>query len=74
MQYQVAIALNSEEDIQCVQTIADTMSFSFHTFLVAPEKSRISEQLNSGLVDLLILDLADKEIDELYRRVTEQPR
>ena len=63
MQYQVAIALNSQEDIQCVRTIAETMSFSFHTFLVSPKAREISEHLSNGPVDLLILDLADEEIE-----------
>ena len=69
MQYHVAIALNNEEDRQCVRTIADTMSFSFHTFLIAPETSKIAERLNSGPVDLLILDLADKEIEHFAVRL-----
>ena len=61
MQYQVAIALNSQEDIQCVQVISETMSFSFHTFLIPPDPAAISECQSRRKMDLLILDLADIE-------------
>ena len=69
MQYQVAIALNDQEDIRCVQTIAETMSFSFQTFLIAPEMSPISKYLKRGKVDLLIMDLADKAIEQFAVRL-----
>ena len=69
MQYQVAIALNSQEDIQCVQVISETMSFSFHTFLVPPDPSAIEECQSSRQMDLLILDLADKKIEQFAVRL-----
>jgi len=69
MQYQVAIALNSQEDIQCVQVISETMSFSFHTFLIPPDAAAISECRSRRKMDLLILDLADKEIEQFAVRL-----
>ena len=65
MLYNVAIALRDREDIQCVRTIVETMSFSFHAVLIPLDAQKIENQMKDGRVDLLILDLADREIGQL---------
>lgn len=72
MLYHVAIALKNQEDIQCIRTIVETMSFSFEHALVALEELSVSEHLKSGRVDLLILDLADRAIEQFALKLRRQ--
>ena len=72
MLYHVVIALQEQEDIQTVRAIVETMSFSFHAVMIALEAKALSERLEEGLTDLLILDLADTKIERLAHHLREK--